>query len=289
MAERIFGDVPGILAGSEFENRYYLSHYGVHRPLQAGISGSQTEGADSIVLSGGYEDDEDSGDVIIYTGHGGRSIDTGLQVADQQLVRQNLALAINCQRGLPVRVVRGFNHRSAFSPTQGYRYDGLFRVDSYWREKGRSGFYVWRFRLIRINAIPSSGVVQEDEPVYGATKRVESTIQRILRNTELATRVKELYEYQCQVCQIQVITNSGLYAEAAHIQPLGRPHDGPDVFANILCLCPNHHVMFDFGGFGIADDLTLIGLDGMLFTKSKHQLARQYLQYHRQHFLPNDW
>ncbi|MFD2570626.1 YDG/SRA domain-containing protein [Spirosoma soli] len=289
MAERIFGDIPGIPEGSEFENRFFLSQYGVHRPLQAGISGSQAEGADSIVLSGGYEDDEDLGDIIIYTGHGGRSLESGLQVADQQLVKQNLALALNCQRGLPVRVVRGYNHKSSFSPTQGYRYDGLFRVDSYWREKGKSGFYVWRFRLIKIETITALSVVHDDQPEYGTSKRITSTIQRVLRNTKLATYVKELYEYQCQVCQTQVMTNSGLYAEAAHIQPLGRPHDGPDVIANILCLCPNHHVMFDFGGFGIADNLSLIGLEGMLFAKPNHRLARQYLQYHREHFLLNNW
>ena len=51
---RVFGEITGIPEGSEFENRVSLSHYGVHRPLQAGISCSQTEGADSIVLSGGY-------------------------------------------------------------------------------------------------------------------------------------------------------------------------------------------------------------------------------------------
>ena len=47
--------------------------------------------------------------------------------------------------------------------------------------------------------------------------------------------------------------------------------------------------MFDFGGFGVANDLKLIGLNGMLFTKSNHQLAQEYLQYHREHFLLNDW
>lgn len=287
MTERIFGDIPGIPEGSEFENRYDLAAYGVHRPLQAGISGSQTEGADSIILSGGYEDDEDLGDVIVYTGHGGRSLDTGLQVADQQLTRQNLALAINCQRGLPVRVVRGYNHKSPFSPSQGYRYDGLFRVDSYWREKGRSGYYIWRFSLIKINIIKQFSRVEEDQPVYGETQRVKSTIQRIVRNTELATYVKQIYEYQCQVCRTHVVINGGLYAEAAHIQPLGRPHNGPDVLANILCLCPNHHVMFDFGGFGIADNLTLLKLDGNLFIKPNHQVLPQYLQYHREHFLLN--
>jgi hypothetical protein len=33
---------------------------------------------------------------------------------------------------------------------------------------------------------------------------------------------------------------------------------------NILCLCPNHHVMFDAGSFSIAEDLTLLGLAGRL-------------------------
>jgi integrase len=41
----------------------------------AGISGGEREGADSIVVSGGYEDDEDYGDVIVYTGAGGNDPD----------------------------------------------------------------------------------------------------------------------------------------------------------------------------------------------------------------------
>lgn len=151
---RVFGEIAGIPTGSEFENRYYLSKYGVHKPLRAGISGSQAEGADSIILSGGYEDDDDQGDVIIYTGHGGRSQVTGQQVADQQLTQQNLALIRNHQRGLPVRVIRGQTQQSSFSPVQGYRYDGLYRVDDYWQEKGLSGFLVWRFRLVKLILSP---------------------------------------------------------------------------------------------------------------------------------------
>jgi putative restriction endonuclease len=59
MSSRIFGEIPGIYEGFEFSNRLELSQSLVHRPTQADISGSQKEGADSIVLSGGYEDDED--------------------------------------------------------------------------------------------------------------------------------------------------------------------------------------------------------------------------------------
>jgi putative restriction endonuclease len=61
----------------------------------------------SIVLSGGYVDDEDLGDVIIYTGEGGRDPNTGRQVADQQLTLGNKALAENHLNGIPIRVHRG--------------------------------------------------------------------------------------------------------------------------------------------------------------------------------------
>jgi putative restriction endonuclease len=67
----VFGHIPGYRVGSWFENRAELADAGVHRHRQAGISGSSSQGADSIVLSGGYEDDEDHGGVIVYTGYGG--------------------------------------------------------------------------------------------------------------------------------------------------------------------------------------------------------------------------
>ncbi len=281
---RIFGEIDGIPEGSEFENRYFLSQYGVHRPLQAGISGSQVEGADSIVLSGGYEDDEDHGDTIIYTGHGGRNQVTGVQVANQTLTRQNLALALNCQLGLPIRVIRGYNHLSGFSPQTGYRYDGLYRVEHYWREPGQSGFDIWRFRLVKIDKPLSTFMLEESQPVYKKTARVETTIQRIIRDTNLSLSVKRMYDFQCQVCRTGIYINAGLYVEAAHIQPLGRPHNGPDSMDNILCLCPNHHVMLDFGGFSIADNLALIGMEGKLHQAPKHSINPIYLRYHREHF-----
>ena len=37
--------------------------------------------------------------------------------------------------------------RSAYAPVRGYRYDGLYRVSGEWKERGRAGFLVWRFRL----------------------------------------------------------------------------------------------------------------------------------------------
>jgi putative restriction endonuclease len=100
---RIFGAIDGTVPGDLFESRAELARAGIHPPTQAGISGSQSKGADSIVLSGGYEDDEDFGDVIIYTGAGGQDAN-GRQIGDQVLERVNKALALNQLERLPVRV-----------------------------------------------------------------------------------------------------------------------------------------------------------------------------------------
>ena len=82
---RHFGHPDGVSPGQHFDNRIALSLAGVHRPRIAGISGSQAEGCDSIVYCEGYEDDEDHGDYLIYTGAGGRDRKTGLQVMDQEM------------------------------------------------------------------------------------------------------------------------------------------------------------------------------------------------------------
>ena len=148
--ERTFGDIPGYPEGSCFGTRLELSQAGLHRPLVAGISGSDRIGANSVVLAGGYEDTEDFGDEILYTGHGGRDPETGRQVAPQTLTRGNLALACNKLYGLPVRVIRGARQQSPYAPEAGYRYDGLYSVDEYWREVGKAGWSIWRFRLVKI-------------------------------------------------------------------------------------------------------------------------------------------
>lgn len=67
---RLFGEIEGYPEGTLFDSREALNKAGVHRPTMGGISGTAEAGADSIVLSGGYEDDVDYGDEIVYTGHG---------------------------------------------------------------------------------------------------------------------------------------------------------------------------------------------------------------------------
>ena len=60
---KFFGTPDEVHVGQQFIDRGDLSRANVHRPTQGGISGNRAEGADSIVVSGGYADDEDHGDM----------------------------------------------------------------------------------------------------------------------------------------------------------------------------------------------------------------------------------
>lgn len=123
----------------------------VHRASQGGISGGK-DGSDSIVVNGGYADDVDDGDEIIYTGGGGRHPNSRKRhVADQELTRANAGLLRAYEERQPVRVIRGSNGDRRFSPASGYRYDGLFGITEVWPEnRKQDGFRIWRFRLVRL-------------------------------------------------------------------------------------------------------------------------------------------
>ena len=284
-SSKFFGHVPGYPPGSTFRTREELFRAGVHRHTQAGISGNREDGADSIVLSGGYVDDVDYGTTIVYTGEGGNNRESRRQIDHQDLVRGNRALVVSKLRGLPVRVIRGANHRGDYSPKEGYRYDGLYQIESFWLDKSADGFLIWRFHL---EAIEGESLMQldrmvlfEEKPEYKIAPRQFQVVNRIIRDSEVTRAVKMLYKHRCQVCGTTLNTPVGPYAEAAHIQPLGAPHNGPDMLSNVLCLCANHHVLFDWLAFTINDDFTLAGMDGLLVKHPDHDIDVQRLQFHR--------
>ncbi|QVL49071.1 MAG: HNH endonuclease [Thiocapsa sp.] len=111
--------------------------------------------------------------------------------------------------------------------------------------------------------------------------RTDTTSTRIVRETAITDYVKRLYNFECQVCGTALSTQSGPYAEGAHIRPLGGPHDGPDVVPNVLCLCPNHHVMLDGGTLSVREDYSLAGVDGRLTVHADHTIDPAHLKYHR--------
>ncbi|RZK55983.1 MAG: HNH endonuclease [Hymenobacter sp.] len=289
MATPVFGHVGTAQPGDLFASRAELAQRGQHRPLQAGICATQELGAESIVLSDKYEDDEVHDDFLLYTGHGGRSEESGQQVANQTLTKANKGLARSQVTGRPVRV---FRKVTAEGGAQAFRYEGLFWVVSRDYRPGRSGFLVFLFRLeplVTEAAAPPAPKLYAPADLAAPpaaaepAPRYEATVSRLIRDTSITRQVKDLHNSRCQVCGERLATPAGFYAEAAHIRPLGAPHHGPDTLRNVLCLCPNHHALFDFGSFGIADDYSLLGLPGQLRRHAAHQPDPAHLAYHRQH------
>jgi len=281
----IFGEIKGIPEGYQFEDRRIMMKDSFHRNWAGGIDGTGKTGVAAIVLSGGYTDDEDLGDTIIYTGAGGNEGDSKKQIKDQDWNnRGNAGLLKSMDEGLPVRVIRGAKHKSPFSPKQGYKYAGLYSVIDAWDGIGKDGFKICRFKLEYTGGNPHRKTTEEIELDYSTKekKRIESVVLRIVRDTKIAREVKQLYNYQCQICNETINTKVGRYAEGAHIKPLGKPHNGDDNTNNLICLCPNHHVMFDKGLFSISDEFNLLGdMAGKLILKEKHKLNLLNLAYHR--------
>lgn len=293
MARKFFGHIPGQPVGTFYPNRRALADAGVHPPLMQGIHGTAKDGADSIVVSGGYADDEDHGDFVVYTGAGGNDPSTKRQIADQSMSQPNNAGLITSQlAGLPVRLTRGAHPGSAYAPPRGFRYDGLFAVMSHWVDTGRHGFKIVRFRLEQIDGGDPATTASEpsDAQTYATT-----TVVRRVRDSAQSRFVKGLYAGACQICGVQIPISGGrLYSEGAHIRPLGRPHVGPDHKSNILCLCPNHHAQLDNGGLVIDADLTVRShpkagateVIGKLTVRPGHRIDLANLEYLREHVFP---
>ena len=229
--------------------------------------------------------------MTIYTGEGGRDAAAGRQIADQQLVRGNKALAENHLNGIPIRVHRGQAHVPDMPEGFRYRYDGLYHVARYWQERGKDRFTIWRFRLEKAPAAEDAATVVDtlssesrDSELPGgntAPSRRLSKITRVVRCSAVGDWVKKLHDFTCQICGTRLETPAGPYAETCHIQPLGRPHNGPDVAENVLCLCPNCHVLFDELSLWINDDYSLGGTGRFLRADSRHTISSDALQYHR--------
>ena len=116
-----FGIPEGVSEGDIFPSRRGLIDSRLHRSTQRGIDGNSTDGSSAIVISGGYIDDYDFGDEILYTGEGGNDPNTGRQYKDQSITSPgNSGLILSMRRKLPVRVIRSSKHNSPFAPKTGY-------------------------------------------------------------------------------------------------------------------------------------------------------------------------
>lgn len=111
-----------------------------------------------------------------------------------------------------------------------------------------------------------------DVPEGGVPKRETAEISRIVRNTAIIRELKALYNGTCQCCGHTLVLPSGKpYVEGHHLQPLGKPHGGPDRKSNVICVCPNCHVLLDFAA---------VRLELGRLKVLKHDIGEEFVEYH---------
>lgn len=146
--------------------------------------------------------------------------------------------------------------------------------------RGRDVFYsvngigsgIWGLRSYAQKTPEADDITEVDNSKYIA-RRVEQKVYRVLRDTEIARTIKKIHNNRCQICGHSISLPDGTYySEAHHIMPLGRPHNGPDVPSNILCLCPNHHAVLDYGAARI--DIRELTMD------TNHSIDIKFIDYH---------
>ncbi|KAK1408734.1 hypothetical protein QVD17_40748 [Tagetes erecta] len=194
-----FGPIPaendpergmGVLVGENWEDRLECRQWGAHLPHVAGICGQSDYGAQSVALSGGYEDDEDHGEWFLYTGSGGRDLSGNkrtnkTQSFDQKFDKSNEALRVSCKMGYPVRVVRSHKEkRSAYAPEKGVRYDGVYRIEKCWRKPGIQGYKVCRYLFVRCDNDPAPWTSDEN----GDRPRPLPTIKELKEASDVTER-----------------------------------------------------------------------------------------------------
>ncbi|RPK38635.1 HNH endonuclease [Streptomyces sp. ADI93-02] len=152
----------------------------------------------------------------------------------------------------------------------------------------------------RVATPPNAGSVgNHEEPSWHAesaepdspdtpVQRRTAVVQALDRDSRVKRQVKAWYHHTCQFCGtvIELPAPPFAYSEAAHIQALGAPHNGPDRVENVLCLCPNCHVRFDMGARFLTDELRIIdsatGSDlGPLTVHAQHRIRLEYIRQHR--------
>lgn len=145
--------------------------------------------------------------------------------------------------------------------------------------------------IVRLDAIKNADRKEPAQDLAAPDPdRVTTTRSRVVRNTDLAHDVKQMYDHECQICgTAREGPNGQSYAEAHHIRPLGRPHDGPDEPENILVLCPNHHADFDYGRLAIDPETYRVShaydedVDGTeLYVADPHDPSETHLAYHNE-------
>lgn len=119
--------------------------------------------------------------------------------------------------------------------------------------------------------LPDDATVLESSDLDEPPTRIDVIVRRIARDTPMVRELKWLHGNKCQCCEKVLEVNKRAYSEGHHLRPLGKPHNGPDKKNNIVILCPNCHVLFDYKA---------IPCSALKHPISEHQLAEEHKKYH---------
>jgi predicted HNH restriction endonuclease len=165
-----------------------------------------------------------------------------------------------------------------------------------WAEKGRLGEQAFVMRpevaaavrqlgwVMTADRKGGRGTVPIPEPPEPPTRgidvatppeRIQVTVSRIVRDTQIVRELKALHRHTCQRCGKRLkIGPSAFYSEGHHLRPLGEPHAGPDERQNVLIVCPNCHALLDL----VAATLNR----KQLRMHPDHNIDPAHLDYHNQ-------
>jgi len=136
----------------------------------------------------------------------------------------------------------------------------------------------WNKFLEKRNLKSSDNIERND--VNNPPERIEVSILRLIRDSIRAKRLKEIYEYKCQICNSDIRLQNQSYIEVHHIRPLGNGHNGLDVESNMIVVCPNHHAMFDLGFIKFVDRNKVIINNKTIKIKNRHMIDKNNIDYY---------
>ncbi|MFC7228684.1 HNH endonuclease [Salinirubellus salinus] len=115
--------------------------------------------------------------------------------------------------------------------------------------------------------------------------RTQRIVDELVRDPSLVADLKALYDCTCQLCGARRKQGPDTrYAECHHVKPLGDPHRGPDTRPNLLVLCPDHHVDFDYGMVRVDPRSLAVdhAYDSSVHAEleTRHEVGERFLTYH---------
>ena len=127
----------------------------------------------------------------------------------------------------------------------------------------------------------------------------EQIVRRPFRDAAFSKNVAAVYEFTCAFTGLKIINGGGRpEIEAAHIQPVGDGHNGPDSIRNGIGLSRTAHWMFDRGLVTVSNEFQIIASknlpqDAQRLLNSDGRIRlpasefnrphSRFLEYHREH------